>query len=205
MDYDDVIDKLIKHNPVARLNLLYYDSCTSLKMSWKDEKEFTKQLQIRTTSFPAKKDDILSVDTDQAQKFRTEEYVLGSSGVLGLHSTLVDKGGRVRYWLMLDLNARPTPSNLRKVKLYLGSLLRILKIKPGGYILETDNSYHFIGKKFVSAAVFKLFLNSIIKSNGGDGLADVGFCGHTLAKDLDVCLRIQRRKGGKRLKVVAEI
>lgn len=205
MDYDTVINRLIKHNPVAKLNLLYYDSCTSLKMNWKDKKEFTKQLQIRTTSFPAEKDNILSIDIDQTQKFRTEEYLSKSSRVLGLHSSLIDKRGRVRYWLMLDLDARPTPNNLRKVKLYLSSLLRISKIKTGGYILETDNSYHFIGKKVVDAPTFELFLNDIIKSNGGDGLADVGFCGHTLAKNLDVCLRIQRRKRGKRLKVVAEI
>ncbi len=205
MTYNDVINKLIKNNPISIINLLYYDNWTPVQIDWKDNREFKKQLKIWTTSFPAKKNNLLSLKVDQIQKFQTREYLSKKGKILGLHSTLVDKNGRIKYWLMLDLMAKPSSNNLQKIKAYLSGLLYISRIKSGGYILETDHSYHFIGKKFVGSKTFKQFLQNTIKSNGGNGLADTGFCGHALAKNLDICLKIQKRKNGKTLKVTSEI
>lgn len=205
MTYNDVINKLIKNNPVLIINLLYYDCWTSVQIDWKNKIKFRKQLKIKTTSFPAKKNNLLSLKVAQVQKFQVKECFSKKGKMLGLHSTLIDKNKKTKYWLMLDLKAIPTPDNLQKIKMYLSGLLYILKIKSGGYIVETDHSYHFIGKKIVDSSTFKHFLQNTIKSNGGDGLADTGFCGHALAKNLDTCLRIQKRKGGKVLKVTSEI
>jgi hypothetical protein len=205
MTYDDVINKLIKNNPVSIINLLYYDYWTPTQMDWNNKREFKKNLKIWTTSFPAKKNNLLSLKVNQIRKFQTKEYLSKKGKILGLHSTLIDKKRKTRYWLMLDLMAKPNPDNSQKIKIYLSSLLYITKIKFGGYILETDHSYHFIGKKFVGQSKFKQFLQNTIKSNGGNGLADTGFCGHALAKNLDICLRIQKIKKGKIFKVISEI
>lgn len=204
MIYDAVIKELIKHNPVSRINLLYYDPCTSFKINWKDKKKFLENLKVWTTSLPAKKQNLITLDIIRNYKFNSKNFIKKDK-VLGLHSALIDKKGNIHYWLMLDLNAKPNLYNLKRIKLYISCLLLLLKIRTGGYIIETDKSYHFIGQKCVKAEVFQLFLWNIIKSNGGNGLADTGFCGHTLAKNLDVCLRIQKREGGKPLKVVAKI
>lgn len=203
--YQEIINYLIRRNKPKIINLLYYDAVGSLEIDWQHQAIFVKQLKIWTTSFPYSQEQIVSLGTETFETFLLKNFLFSNSKLLGLHSFLLDKKGEKQCWLMLDFRIKPGPEALRKIKFYVKNMLNLSKIKGGGFLVQTDRSYHFIGRKIIAQEIYKEFLKKIIKSDGGSGLIDIGFCGHALTKDLDICLRIQKKKEGKKLKIVARI
>ena len=204
VNYEQLINRLIRVNNPKIIGLLYYNHITSIVANWESLALSQKQLKILLTTFPGKKKDLILLPANSVRKFTVASFPLKKDQTLGLHSTLIDENGKRKYWLMLDLAAAPSKKDLAKIKVYLTSLLKVLKIKMDGYLIETDNSYHFLGEKPITKLIFAKFLQAVIKSSGG-GLVDVGFCAHGLDKNLDICLRIQKRPNGKDLKVVVRI
>ncbi|MBI4862440.1 MAG: hypothetical protein HY815_19600 [Candidatus Riflebacteria bacterium] len=196
-DWPAVIDYLRRTNNVREFYVRRHSPLVSFDVDWSDQETFRRQFQIWTTTQPIRPGDLIPVA--QADDFELDRYICDGL-LLSLHSrAILDEGSR--YFLMLDLLARH--DELPRVTLYLNTLLAALGIENGGFVIRTERSFHFIARECVLMETYRQAFELVLKSGGGNGIVDVGYCAHSVARDLETGLRIQRRHEGERLEVAA--
>ena len=110
---------------------------------------------------------------------------------IAFDSKVEDTNGNVSQLPMMDLTLRRSPENLDRTKERLKEL--IVPDFGGGFILETEKSYHFLGKRLLSHEEWLKFLGfnlltSIVTVTPNDQenihelVADYRYIGHSLIR-----------------------
>ncbi|MBI4872743.1 MAG: hypothetical protein HY814_14385 [Candidatus Riflebacteria bacterium] len=197
--WEELIELLRRTNRLSEFGVLWHCPKVSFDVSWDDPELFARQFAIWTTTYALAPGERLPIQGHE--QFRIERY-RRPDRLLSLHSRVVTEEG-CRFFLMLDLLA---PHDLLgRVMTYLGALLRTGGVRGGGFVIRTSRSFHFIGRECVDAALYRKVLDLVLKSGGGNGIVDVGYCAHTLARELETGLRLQPAMPEERLEVVAEL
>jgi hypothetical protein len=197
--WEELLDLLRRANRLTECCVLWHYPKVSFDVAWDDPEQFARQFAIWTTTYALAPGERAPIR--EGEEFRIERY-LRPGRLLSLHSQVVAKEGG-RFFLMLDLLA--PHDQLDKVMMYLNVLLHTGGVRGGGFVIRTSRSFHFIGRRCVDAAVYRKVLDLVLKSGGGNGIVDVGYCAHTLARELETGLRLQPAAPEERLEVVAEL
>jgi len=102
-------------------------------------------------------------------------------------------GGKRMHVPMMDFSLTKSKKSLEAIKTVFGKL--VAEKFSGGVIVETDNSYHFIGDRLLSERGMNEFLYwsliAVVRKAEGklNNLVDVPFVGYSLLKG-SMCLRI---------------
>lgn len=110
---------------------------------------------------------------------------------IAFDSKVEDANGDVFQLPMMDLTLRRSPENLDRTKERLKEL--IVPDFGGGFILETEKSYHFLGRRLLSHKEWLKFLGLsllasivIVTPNGQENIhelvADYRYIGHSLIR-----------------------
>lgn len=132
-----------------------------------------------------------------------KEY-LGSQWSVGLSSRVVCVGG-IHHIPMMDFQIPISPESEQLLYERIDEVLT-LDNYPGGWLLQTTNSYHFIGSKIVDVQTWLRFVGRMLLLRLKDetvSVADDRYIGYSLCR-LDTPLRCSP-KGGVVPFVVREI
>lgn len=126
---------------------------------------------------------------------------------LGIAS-LVKVGNKTWYLPMMDF---AIPKSKQAIEIIRSNYGKIITPKfGGGVLIETDNSYHFLGNKLLTKKQLQSFINwSLVasaykKDNHLELLCDTQFIGYWLLKN-NICIRISPRTNGPWPKVVSTL
>lgn len=103
---------------------------------------------------------------------------VSSKWAIGLTSCVKMKNGEYHHIPQIDFEISASKQNLILIK---KSLSKIVKVFPG-YILQTNNSYHYLGLKLLTQKDWHEFIGRCILCNKPKAkvIVDDRWCGHSL-------------------------
>lgn len=124
------------------------------------------------------------------------------------HSRVLCNNGEFRHIPMIDFAPQKSPESVQIIQSAMNEV--VVPRFGGGYILETDRSYHFIGTKLLTPIEQQQFLGTALLLNhanhSGLRITDERWLGHSLELREGVsCLRFTKRNTGTVPKVIGKI